>query len=443
MPESIAQLLVSRAGDDGAGLRFEDTIWSWSEVVSESAARAAVLKESGLAGTHIGILLDNLPEYVFLLGAAALTGSVIVGINDTRRGEAMAADISHTDCAVVLTDSTKLELLEGVESRSPVQLIDGPKWTSLIAAHRDSPLPEPLPGPETLFLLIFTSGSTGAPKAVRMTQGRAVRMMAGAADVYGEADVLYSAMPMFHLNVLTGSLFPGLSAGALVVLKRRFSASSFLDDVRTYGCTSFNYVGRSLSYILAQPPTVHDADNSLRFCVGAEASPRDRKEFQRRFRCYVVEGYTSSEGAVSINPFRGMPEDALGKPPEGMDVVIVDPDSGVERERARFGPERQLLNAGDAIGEIVRRDGRLPRSRGTTRTKRLRHCALAMDGIGPVTWVTGTRTACSISPGVGRTGYVSTARTSPRAPSRPLSAAILRWPGRLSTPCPIHGRAIR
>ncbi|MGA8724321.1 MAG: AMP-binding protein [Acidimicrobiales bacterium] len=356
MAESIAELFAIRAGDDRAGIIFEDRVWTWGEVVDESAARASVLRATGLAGRHLGILLDNVPEYVFLLGAAALTGSVAVGINDTRRGEALAGDIRHTDCAVVLTDSTKVNLLENVDVGAPIQVTDEAEWTELVESHRGAGLPAPLPGGDALFLLVFTSGSTGAPKAVRMTQGRALGMMAGAAAVYTERDVLYCSMPMFHTNALNGSLFPGLSAGASVVLKRRFSASAFLGDIRRHACTSFNYVGRSLAYILAQPPTEADSDNSLVFCIGAEASPRDRKEFRRRFGCYVVEGYTSSEGGVSINPFPGMPDDALGRPPEGIDVAIVDPTSGAERARALFGEGHELLNPADAIGEIVRRD---------------------------------------------------------------------------------------
>ena len=53
---------------------------------------------------HVGVLLENTPEFVFLLGGAALSGHVIVGLNLTRRGEELARDIRHTDCAVVLTD---------------------------------------------------------------------------------------------------------------------------------------------------------------------------------------------------------------------------------------------------------------------------------------------------------------------------------------------------
>lgn len=356
MPETVAELFAARVGDDRVGLVFEDRSWTWGEVAQESLARAAVFRDCGLAGRHVGVLLENLPEYVFLLGAAALTGSVIVGANDTRRGDELAGDLRHTDCAVVLTDSSKAPLLDGIDVGAPVRLIDGASWLDEVRAHKGDAVPRVLPEADDLYLLVFTSGSSGAPKAVKVSQGRAVRMMAGAAAAYTEADVLYCAMPMFHLNALMGSLFPGLSAGAKVVLKRKFSASSFLGDVRAHGCTSFTYVGRALSYILAQAPTAEDADNALVFCVGAEASAPDRKEFRRRFGCYVVEGYTSSEGGVSINPFPGMPSDALGRPPEGMDVAVIDPETGEECVRARFGPGRELLNASEAIGEIVRRD---------------------------------------------------------------------------------------
>ena len=356
MAETISELVTSRVGDDRVGLVFEDRTWTWGEVVEQSFARASLLQEAGLAGRHVGVLLDNLPEYFFLLAAAALTGSVVVGANDTRRGEALASDLRHTDCAVVLTDSSKAGLLAGADVGAPIRLVDEPNWADDVGRHRGVSLPGAGPPADALFLLVFTSGSTGAPKAVRVSQGRAVRMMAGAAAVYTDSDVLYCSMPMFHLNALMGSLFPALSAGSRVVLKRRFSATAFLSDIREHGCTSFNYVGRALSYILAQPPTAEDADNALVFCVGAEASVRDRKEFRRRFGCYVVEGYTSSEGGVSINPFPGMPEQALGRPPEGMDVAIIDPESGAECARAAFGPSRQLLNPTEAIGEIVRRD---------------------------------------------------------------------------------------
>ena len=106
---TIAELLAARTDDGNPGLLAGDRTWTWAEVVAESGARAAVLDELGLGlpGHHVGVLLDNVPEYVFLLGAAALSGSVVVGVNPTRRGEELARDVRHTDCAVVLTDAIR------------------------------------------------------------------------------------------------------------------------------------------------------------------------------------------------------------------------------------------------------------------------------------------------------------------------------------------------
>jgi fatty-acyl-CoA synthase len=113
-------------------------------------------------------------------------------------------------------------------------------------------VPTDLPGADALFALIFTSGSTGAPKAVRVTQGRMAA--ASAAMPFSTDDVLYCAMPLFHGNALSSNLVPALAAGATVVLRRRFSASAFLPDVRQHGATFFNTVGRAVSYILTTPP---------------------------------------------------------------------------------------------------------------------------------------------------------------------------------------------
>ena len=357
MAESIAELFAAREHDDNRGIGTDDASWTWAEVVAEAAARAALFGDLGVAGGHIGVLLENVPEYVFLLGAAAVSGSVVVGINPTRRGNDLARDIRHTDCAVVLTDTAQRHLLDGLDLGAQVLVVDDPSWTARVDAHRGAPLPEPLPGPDALLLLIFTSGSTGAPKAVRMSQGRAARTAGNAAVAFSPADVLYCSMPLFHGNALMANLFPALVGGSSVVLKRRFSASEFLPDVRRHGCTFFNYVGRALSYVLAQPETPLDGDNQLAWCLGSEASPRDRAEFKRRFGCFVVEGYSSSEGGVVIQPFSGMPKGALGRPLDGVDVVVLDADTSLECPRAQLGADGQLLNAGEAIGEIVGRNG--------------------------------------------------------------------------------------
>jgi fatty-acyl-CoA synthase len=358
---TVAQVLHERADDDGTGLWFGEASWTWRQVVEESLVRASWLERIRRDGPfHVGVLLDNGPEYLFLLGAAAFCGATVVGINPTRRGAELAADVRHTDCQILITDSDQGRLLDGLETgvvSERMFLVDDPGFTADLRVP--GPPPGAVPAPDDLYLLLFTSGSTGAPKAVKVSQGRLAD--AGSTMAKGSGftadDVLYCAMPMFHGNALNTCVVPAMASGASLVVRRRFSASGFLPDVRRYGVTYFNYVGRALAYILATAPAPDDSENSLRFGFGTDASPSDISAFKKRFGCPIVEGYGSSEGAISMTRVPGTPRQAMGMPPAGTEVAIVDPVSGLECPAALIDDGGLLLNASEAIGEIVSRNG--------------------------------------------------------------------------------------
>lgn len=357
-PASVAEALRSRADDDGVALVFEGRSWTWREVVEASVARAALLTRLRREGPfHVGVLLENVPEYVFQLGAAALTGATVVGINPTRRGAGLARDIRHTDCQLLVTDTTQAHLLEGLDLGVPpdrILLSDGEEFPALLEEVGPGAMPDTDPAPDTLFTLIFTSGSTGAPKAVRCTQGRLARTSSMG---FSGQDVLYCSMPLFHGNALFSNWYPGVLAGATIVLRRRFSATGFLPDVREHGVTFFNTVGRALSYVVATSETDHDQDHDLRFGLAPEASKQDVEAFEQRFGCPVFGGYGSSEGAIRMVPPADAPPGALGTPMDGDDVVILDPETRAECPPARLLETGRLQNPDEAIGELVSRRG--------------------------------------------------------------------------------------
>jgi fatty-acyl-CoA synthase len=362
--DTIAALVRARAGDDRVGLRFENSSWTYAELVDACAQRAAFLLDHRPVDRpfHVGVLLDNIPEFWILLGAAALSGATLVGINPTRRGAELARDVHHTDCALLITEPVHVELLEGAGEIMPdgALFVAGTSdWSATIAPYAGAPLPDAHVKPSDVFMLIFTSGTTGAPKAVRMSHGKLTGWgtnLAGRFPLVAD-DVCYSAMPLFHSNAAVAGYTAPIAAAATTVLRRRFSASGFLPDVRKYGVTFFNYVGKPLTYILETPALPDDADSTLRIGFGNEAAPLDIDRFAQRFGCYVVDGYGSTEGGINMSKTDDTPAGSLGMPIPGFRAAIFDPDSGKECPRARFDEHGRLLNAEEAIGEIVNPDG--------------------------------------------------------------------------------------
>ncbi len=365
MTSTVASLLRERADDDHQGYIFEQSSWTWREVVQASAVRCEMLLKSRQPGPfHIGVLLENIPEYLFLTGGAAFAGATLVGINPTRRGDELARDIRHTDCQLIITDSAQQSLLDGLDlgaATGRVWLVDSNEYQSNISTLGTVDLPQHDPAGETSLFLLFTSGSTSAPKAVVCSTERMAMAGVRAAAGYGVTrdDISYCSMPLFHGNALMACWSPSLAVGATVVLRRRFSASQFMRDAHEYGCTYFTYVGRTVAYVLAQPSSEFDRGHKLRLGFGTEASAQDRQRFLERFGCPLIEGYGSSESVVVIMRTPDTPANALGIPrlDGGADIAVVDPNTHLPCELARFDEHGMLVNADTAIGEIVNRAG--------------------------------------------------------------------------------------
>jgi fatty-acyl-CoA synthase len=347
----------ARANDDNTALLFEDQSWTYAEWVRACAARAALFEAMRTDGApHIGVLLDNVPDFTMWAGAAAMCGATIVGINPTRRGEGLERDITHTECQLIVTETRHLDLLDGLAlgtADGRILVVDDAGYDDVLAPYAGAPLPDARLEPSTQVLLLFTSGTTGAPKAVVCSQGRLDRVATTMAGTVGlePRDVTYASMPMFHSNALFTAWGPTVVAGATIALRRRFSASAFLSDVRTYGATYFNYVGKPLAYILATPEQPDDADNPLERGFGNEGNEADMRAFTARFDCRLIDGYGQTETGASISRVPGTPVGSLGK---GTDAVkVIDPETGEECSRARFDQDGKLLNAEEATGEIV------------------------------------------------------------------------------------------
>ena len=381
LPAPNAAALLRRNGTDRRyadrpALRFGDRQWTHRELLAESERFAALYRARLDQGRppHVGLLLDNTPDYVFAFCGAGLAGAAVAGLNYTRRGEHLGHDISHTDVQFVITEPRHVEQLRAATERVA---LPGGILVSDRFADRDEPLAagESLehalqaawadhhaerqgrtaladPAVDALWALLFTSGTSAAPKAVRCTQRRLLttgNRMAMMLEL-GPDDVGYASMPLFHTNSLMSGLAPALVSRASLSVARRFSASQFLPDVRHYGATWFNYTGKLLTYLLATPARPDDADNPLRVAFGNEGSPQVVEAAATRFGVRIIDVFGSTEGAIALDRTGNRPRGSIGRLRQG--IMVVD-EEGNEVPRAEFNSEGRLVNADRCVGEMV------------------------------------------------------------------------------------------
>jgi fatty-acyl-CoA synthase len=332
---TVAELLAPLVDVTDRGIHDETGFVTWSAHIQAGAELAAALKArlDPAKPPHVGVLLGNTPFFSTVLVAASVAGLVVVGLNPTRRGDALARDVERADCQLVLTDdaSATPESLPSLRSPQPGSSyvdVESNSWATELAAHRGAPVTFADAEPDNLYMLIFTSGTSGEPKAVRVTNDKVAfpgRMLAARFGL-GPTDTAYLSMPLFHSNAVMAGWAVAAAAGASIALRRKFSASQFIPDVRRYGATYANYVGKPMSYILATPPRADDADNPLVFLYGNEGAPRDLVRFAERFDVTVVDGFGSTEGGIAIARTPDTPDGSLG--PLTDEVAILDVETG-------------------------------------------------------------------------------------------------------------------
>jgi len=368
---TVTDLLTPLVEVDGRGVQFEDAFTSWHDHIQHGAAIAAALKArlDPERPPHVGVLLQNTPFFSAVLVAAALTGIVPVGLNPVRRGVALVRDVTHADCQVVLADSASATDLD-VDYID----VDSQEWAAEVAAFQDTPVVGYDADPSDLFMLIYTSGTSGEPKAVKCSQGKVA--IAGVTMTQrfslGPEDICYVSMPLFHSNAVLVGWAVALACGGSLVLRRKFSATQFLPDVRRYGATYANYVGKPLSYVLATPKRSDDADNPLRAVYGNEGAPADVERFAERFNTLVMDGFGSTEGGIAIGRTPDTPPGALGPLPPGTEIVDVETS-----EPCPPGVTGELVNVSDA----GRFEGLLQRPRRRGRADARRHVSQRGPGL--------------------------------------------------------------
>jgi fatty-acyl-CoA synthase len=210
-------------------------------------------------------------------------------------------------------------------------------------------------------LYIYTSGTTGLPKAAKITHARARTYMRAFAGATGgtEKDVTFNVLPLYHSTGGLVGIGPSLLNGGQLVLRKRFSATTFWPDVKATGATLFVYIGELCRYLVNCPENPDERAHKLRLAFGNGLRPDVWTDFQGRFRIPdILEFYGSTEGNVSLFNFDGKPG-AIGRAPallkNQMNFRLVRFDIDTEEPMRGADGLCQLVKpgeVGEAIGKI-------------------------------------------------------------------------------------------
>lgn len=210
-------------------------------------------------------------------------------------------------------------------------------------------------------LYIYTSGTTGLPKAAKITHARArtyMRAFAGATSGT-DKDVTFNVLPLYHSTGGLVGIGPSLLNGGQLVLRKRFSATTFWPDAKASGATLFVYIGELCRYLVNCPENPDERAHKLRLAFGNGLRPDVWTEFQKRFAIpEILEFYGSTEGNVSLFNFDGKPG-AIGRAPallkNQMNFRLVRFDIDTEEPMRGADGLCQLVKpgeVGEAIGKI-------------------------------------------------------------------------------------------
>jgi fatty-acyl-CoA synthase len=324
-------------------------------------------------GQVVALLMPNRIEYFAAWYGLSKVGVVSALINNQLAGFSLAHCLNISGAAHCIVEA---ETSPAFEAARP--LLDRPmqQWVlgqaqgdqrDLVQALKScSQLPpdrvvrEDMTAKDTA-LFIYTSGTTGLPKAARITHQRAQLYMRGfaGATAAGEKDRIYVTLPLYHATGGLCGLGAALLNGGSVVLRRRFSATHFWEEVIAEGCTMFVYIGELCRYLVNLPEGEDETRHKIKLAFGNGLTPDVWATMRRRFRIpNILEFYGSTEGNVSMFNFDGR-EGAIGRVPKwlrkkfNVRLVQYDVETGdVVRGLDGLGVEAGAGQIGECVGQI-------------------------------------------------------------------------------------------
>jgi fatty-acyl-CoA synthase len=364
---------LAEAQADAPALLSANECLTYGELAGRMNRFARWALDQGVAkGETVCLMMPNRPEYMAIWLGLTSVGAVVSLVNTNLRGPSLAHCIDVVApkhvivaaefsaefgaAAAQLTNCPKLwshgggefdRIDHAVERFSSERLTQAERRAVTIADRA---------------LLIYTSGTTGLPKAANVSHRRLLEWsfwFAGLMNT-GPHDRMYDCLPMYHSVggvVATGAV---LVRGGSVLIREKFSAHQFWDDICDWNCTLVQYIGELARYLVNAPEHPRERAHRIRMCCGNGLRADVWEEFQARFGIpRFLEFYAATEGNVSLYNVEGR-AGAIGRVPPFLShrfpMALVKFDSVIGAP-ARDANGFCIRCATDEIGEAIGRIG--------------------------------------------------------------------------------------
>ncbi|OBI13211.1 ATP-dependent acyl-CoA ligase [Mycobacterium sp. E2327] len=304
---------------------------TFEQMRRRSRAAAHVLAGLGVGpGDCVALFTATCLEWVYFWLGAARIGAVSAAVNAANKGDFLLHTLRLSRARVILTDAERRPRVDEVVGQLDTVtgvVVQDDSLTATLHLDADVPVTESPLGPADVGVLFFTSGTTGPSKAVATTWHYlfSVAATAAAAWEFGPGEVLWTAMPLFHLSAAPSVLAPML-VGGTTVLAKAFHPGEVWDDIRARGASGFAGAGAMVSMLQNLPPDPRDAQLPLRFISAAPIDADAYHEIEKRYGCRIVTMYGMTEAfpvAVKGVSDEGVPGTS-GRPNPNFEVRIVD-----------------------------------------------------------------------------------------------------------------------
>ncbi|DAC35584.1 MAG TPA: ATP-dependent acyl-CoA ligase [Candidatus Thalassarchaeaceae archaeon] len=295
----------------------------------------------------VAIMMKNCVEWVTVWFGAAKIGAIVCPVNTAYVGEGLAYQLDHSDSSLLIIDEEYSDRFFNIEKSVPkVQQIvvrqtgEGQQGmgtqtrdlSTELANNSTHPPPECVLAPGDPASILYTSGTTGRPKGCVLPQGQylvAAEQMVLNCE-YRSDDILYTCLPLFHINAQNYSVLAAMAASATIVLDDKFTASGFWNKLIDNNVTAFNFIGGMPLMLWNQEPTTIDNAHKARLAFGVPVPLEIWNEWEERFDLRIVYAYGMTENALpTLFPISDTPaieslRGSGGKESDSAEVAIFD-----------------------------------------------------------------------------------------------------------------------